>query len=135
MRVFVDTSAFVALAVRKDANHARAARYLRELPAGTSLVASDYVFDETLTRLRKVAGHKVAVEVGRALRGSTLARVVPIEREDVDRAWEMFEKYADKELSFTDCTSFALCERIGLKRAFTFDEDFGSVGLDVVPGK
>ena len=36
----------------------------------------------------------------------------------------IFCRYKDKELSFTDCTSFAIMEKFGIKNAFAFDEDF-----------
>lgn len=133
MRVFADTSAFVALATTADRHHKAAAAYVRDLPSGAALVTTEYVFDETITRLRKVAGHGAALAVGRALRTSTLARVHAVERIDIEHAWELFEKYDNKTLSFTDCTSFAFCERLGVTSAFTFDEDFEQAGLDVVP--
>jgi hypothetical protein len=135
VRVFADTSAFVALAVTADAHHKKAAAYFRALSPGTSLVTTEYILDETITRIRRVAGHAIAVSVGRAMRTSTLARIHPLERADLDRAWDLFEQYDDKQLSFTDCTSFAFCERLGVKTSFTFDDDFAQAGLDVVPGE
>lgn len=41
------------------------------------------------------------------------------------------KKYEDKELSFTDCTSFAIMEKLKLHKAFTFDEHFKKVGFEV----
>jgi predicted nucleic acid-binding protein len=133
VRVFVDTSAFVALAVRTDAHHKRAAAFYRKLPPAATLSTSDYVVDETLTRLRKVAGHAAAVAVGRALRESTLARVVRLEPVDLDAAWALFQRYADKDLSFTDCTSVAAMERLRIPSIFTFDDDFAKIGVKVTP--
>ena len=133
MRVFADTSAFVALATSGDRHHKKAAGYLRGLPPGASLVTTEYVFDETITRLRNVAGHAAALAVGHAMRTSTLARVHALEAADVDRAWEIFAKYEDKDLSFTDCTSFAFCERTNVKTCFTFDDDLEQAGFVVVP--
>jgi predicted nucleic acid-binding protein len=48
-------------------------------------------------------------------------------------AFRIFEKYTDKRLSFTDCTSFALMKRLGISKAFAFDEDFLAVGFELVP--
>ena len=47
-------------------------------------------------------------------------------------AFELFRKYSDKKLSFTDCTSFALMKKLGIKRAFTFDDNFAKVGFEIV---
>lgn len=123
----------MALAFKGDTHHKRAARYLNDLPARASLVTTDYVLDETLTRLRKVAGHAPAVAVGEALRTSTLARTTRLEPQDLERAWDVFKTFRDKDLSFTDCASFAFCERIGVKVAFTFDDDFEQLGFTVEP--
>ncbi len=46
-----------------------------------------------------------------------------------DRAWDLFTRYDDKVLSFTDCTSFALLRERGLTEVFTFDSDFVKVGF------
>ena len=48
-------------------------------------------------------------------------------------AWDIFLKYSDQELSFTDCTSFALMKNLGLKKAFTFDSHFLILGFECLP--
>lgn len=124
----------MALAVPRDRDHARARAELEHVRPGEALLTSDYVFDETVTRLRKRIGHDVAVAVGDAIRTSTIARLVDVEPSDVDRAWELFRKYRDKELSFTDCTTFVLAQRLRARAIFAFDDDFVKLGLRVVPG-
>jgi predicted nucleic acid-binding protein len=51
--------------------------------------------------------------------------------DDWKAAFELFKKYFDKNLSFTDCTSFSLMRRLKLKVAFTFDCHFQQVGFEV----
>jgi hypothetical protein len=36
----------------------------------------------------------------------------------------MFRQYEDKGFSFTDCTSFALMERLAINTVFAFDDHF-----------
>lgn len=52
---------------------------------------------------------------------------------DEDTAWSIFERYRDKTFSFTDCTSFALMERLRLDTALALDSDFRSYGLRALP--
>ncbi|MEP6669176.1 MAG: twitching motility protein PilT [Chthoniobacter sp.] len=53
---------------------------------------------------------------------------------DILEAWRVFGRFSDKEWSFTDCTSKVLMERLGITRAFAFDEHFRQFGtLTVFP--
>jgi uncharacterized protein len=45
--------------------------------------------------------------------------------------WALFKKHSDKELSFTDCTSFALMKKLGLRQAFSFDDHFIQTGFQL----
>lgn len=64
---------------------------------------------------------------------SRFARLLSVGKEDRERAWAIFQRYDDKVLSFTDCTSFAVMERLGINTAFSVDHDFKAVGYLVVP--
>lgn len=130
----MDTSAWVALVDARDDHHGAAAAEMKRLRKGEALVTSDYVFDETVTRLRKTSGHDAAVRFGDALRTSTLTRLVGVGPEDLTKAWSLFVKRPDKDLSFTDCTTVVLVERLGAGAVFTFDRDFEKLGLETRPG-
>lgn len=55
--------------------------------------------------------------------------MVRVEPADEDSAFAIIQRYDDKDFSFTDATSFALMDRLGLFWAFSFDEDFTRYGL------
>jgi predicted nucleic acid-binding protein len=64
------------------------------------------------------------------LTGSTwlLGNVWEIERiteADEGSARQILSKYSDKSFSYTDATSFAVMERLGLRTAFAFDAHLG----------
>lgn len=127
--IFVDTSGFVAVENRRDANHEKALRFKNTaLKFGESFVTSDYVMDECLTLLRIRFGHNVAVSFGEAMLSSQLLRIERVNEEIFDSAWNVFKKYKEQSFSFTDCTSFALMEHSGITTAFTFDDDFKTYG-------
>jgi predicted nucleic acid-binding protein len=51
-----------------------------------------------------------------------------VSAEDENRAWEIAKSYKDNSFSFTDCTSFSICGRLGIKGVFAFDEHFKQYG-------
>ncbi|ERH08525.1 MAG: hypothetical protein J07HX64_00266 [halophilic archaeon J07HX64] len=44
-----------------------------------------------------------------------------------DDAVDIFERYDDQALSFTDATTVALCRRHGIDAVLSFDDDFDGV--------
>jgi len=136
--LFVDTSFLVARFNRRDRRHGAASRWLQEQrePGSTALrlILSDYVFDETITTLRFLSRrHDVAATAGRAIMGSGTLRMARIEPSVFEAAWSLFVDRSDKEWSFTDCTSFALMEGLGIRKALSFDENFRQAGFATLP--
>ena len=52
---------------------------------------------------------------------------------DEEKAWEIFLKFKDKEFSYTDCTSFALMQRLQIDTAYSFDSHFKIMKFQVLP--
>jgi len=128
--VFVDTSAFFALADQTDRNHAAARKYVEDV--ATSLFTSNVIVHETITLVRMRLGYEPAVLFGRRLLVETAFPVVHVTPDDERQAWKIFQRYRDKRLSFVDCTSFAVMQRLGIQAAFAFDDDFRQVGKWIV---
>ena len=124
--LFVDTSAWYALLDRKDRNHAGAVRFLRD--SHDPLVTSTYVLDETVTLVKRHLGHTMAARFGHQLWAEEIARLVRVSPEDEMVAWEIFTRHPDKGYSYTDCTSFALMQRLRLDAAFAYDAHFEQFG-------
>ncbi len=136
MRLFVDTSAWVAYYDQRDRHHeqANAAMFsLRNRPA--LLFTTDYVLDEALTLLLYHAGREAAVRFGEMVQRSRNTKLLRIDTEVWDEAWQWFKKYDDKVWAFTDCTSFAMMKRWGLMQAFAFDHHFVQAGFQLWPGE
>ena len=130
--IFVDTGAWFASVVPTDPDHQAAVAWLdanRE-----PLLTSDYVVDETLTLLRARGEPRRAVVLGRRFFAGEIAQVQHLSEADVLESWRVFERFSDKHWSFTDCTSKVLMDRLGIMRAFAFDEHFRQFGtLAVCP--
>ena len=114
-----------------DPDHAAAIAFMRF--NSDRLVSSDYIYDELLTLFRS-RGHTdrawdwvSQVQEGRC-------DVVRLTREDLPSATDVFFNFVDKDWSFTDCTSRVIMERLGIQRAFAFDDHFRQFGtVTVVP--
>ena len=78
-------------------------------------------------------GWRVARQFGRELRDGRVARVERVTLKDEEAAWSIFERYDDKCLSFTDCTSFVVVQRLDLPLCLVIDADFRAFGLHCLP--
>lgn len=127
--VFLDTSAHYALADPRDGNQARSFAISQRLIAQHwRLLTSNFVLAETHALLLARRGRAAAWRTLQAIdQGSvTIARVSIA---DELRARQIIAQYGDKDFSFTDTTSFAIMERLGIAHAFTFDDHFAQYGL------
>ena len=131
-RLFVDTSAWFAFFYRADPEHAATSDVLLQWEG--RLLTTDYIFDELVTLLRYRLSHSAALTAGRALRKGDMSRLVVVEPADLDEAWKRFAREQDKRYSFTDCTSFAVMNRLKLPIAAALDADFKQAGFEVMPG-
>jgi predicted nucleic acid-binding protein len=132
--IFVDTGAFLARYVPQDEHHRRARRAWSEIERGRSrCFTSNFVLDETFTLLGRRSSYTFAAERARALLASTALTILRPDADDEAKAVDLFAKFADQKVSFTDCVSFALMRHHGLNRAFTFDRHFADAGFELVP--
>lgn len=129
-RVFIDSSALVALINADDESHAMSKSLLEKVRSKRlALIMTDYVFDETITTVLSRAGHKLAVLAGNLMLDSSFMNVVWLDQEIKLRAWEFFLRHSDKNFSFTDCTSFVLMRELGINRYLSFDDHFKQAGF------
>ncbi len=132
MKVFVDTRGFKAVIDSEDEFHSQAVKIWQELKdKQAELVTSNYILDETFTLLRAKCGLESAIMFKKVLVESqktlTIYRVTVADEAD---AWNWFIKKWSK-LSFTDCVSFAMMERLNIKEVVSFDNHFTRAGFDM----
>ena len=130
---FVDTGAWIALFNARDQYHEEArAIYYALQQQRERLYTTDYVIDETVTRLRYDVNHSAAIKFLDAVEGAEekeTVTVVAIDRSSFQEAKHHFRQYSSEKLSFTDCTSFVVCKRYGIASAFAFDYHFPIMGI------
>ena len=129
---FADTGGWFALFVPEDMNHAAALNWYAK--QRQPLFTTNYVVDETLTLLRSRGQGAAALAVGQQFFDGSLATICYLTEDDIRASWQVFTRYADKEWSFTDCTSKVIMEKLGITEAFAFDQHFRQFGtVNVVP--
>lgn len=133
--IFVDTSAWLALADPSDAHHTEALEFEAGLRQGThgKLVTSDFVLDETITIVRDKAGMAKARDLSNAMLESPNVHVLWVREAHFRDALALLFSREDKHWSVTDCTSFVLMRGMELEAAFTFDADFRQAGFSTFP--
>ena len=131
-RVFVDTWGWLALLDAGEAAHGDVASLRRQAAEGVlAWVTSDYVLDETITRLfarRHFSEARRALEgVFEAERQGTVT-IETITRDRFQHAWRLRLRYRDKpRISFTDFTSFVVMRDLGIRDVITANGHFAQI--------
>ena len=127
--IFVDTGFWIALIDKRDTYHLSAKSTLESLLKYYSVYLSDFVLFETITYLNcSIRRHDLAVRFLKKAKQPTLAMLV-VDEIIKDEALNLFEKYSDKDLSVTDCTSFVLMNHQNIQKYAGFDDHFLQMGF------
>lgn len=120
MSLFVDTSAWYAAADSSDSSNASAQAVLS---GGERLVTTDQVLVETWILLRYRMHRSAAEQFWEGLRAG-VATIECVAAADLEVAWTIGQAFPDQDFSVVDRTSFAVMQRLGVRRVATFDNDF-----------
>ncbi|HEX9940894.1 MAG TPA: PIN domain-containing protein [Thermoanaerobaculia bacterium] len=134
-RILIDTGAIYAFVTRTDPHHEAAKRFVREwLRQKGVFVLPDVVFAETMTLLKARVGPEVALRVGRELRQNAAYAWLVLGIEAERETWAVFQRFTDKDWSYTDCAVLALARREKIPLVFAFDRHFLQMpGIKRVP--
>jgi len=129
--IFVDTSALLALLDRDDEFHARAAATIRSLGADDALLTHEYVLVETTS----LAQRRLGLQAVRSLVDDLLPllEIAWVDEPLHAEAREALLAAGRRTVSLVDWVSFLVMRRHGVRRAFTFDQDFAVEGFEVLP--
>lgn len=135
--IFIDSGGWIALLNRTERLHPAARDYYAERVAERErFLTTNYVVDETATRLRYDAGLEAALSFRAALERAVRARrlrVAWIDTRLEREGWGILQRYADIDLSLTDATSVVVARRAKVREVFGFDRDFLALGFDLQP--
>jgi uncharacterized protein len=132
--IFVDTSAYFAAFSQRDTTYVPAARMMERLVLDRQrLFTTNAVLFELHGLMLARGPRQLALDSVSRIGESPTTTVVRLRRQDEERGWEIIRRYADKDFSLTDATSFAVMERLGIGVAFSLDRHFAQYGWEIIP--
>ena len=130
---FVDSGAWIALALTRDPLHGPAREQWDLLRgAAAKLHTSVPVVIETFTFLQRNANRDVALAWRDSIYEPGIVKILPCDLRDLEQSWDYFRRRTLHKLSAVDATSFAIMKRARIRLAFTFDHHFVVAGFHLV---
>jgi len=131
MKVFIDTSAFLALFISSEKYHKQVSRQYSDYRKSRALFfTSHYVLDELYTRLMYDFGRsitqKTIVIMNKSIEKEELS-IFNVDETIFKKAQGILIKFSEHKLSFTDSTSYVLYKDFGMDTIFTLDDDFKKI--------
>ena len=126
--IYVDTSYWVAARLSRDDRHEEAIA-LAAAHRAEPWITSNHVRGESWTFLRRRAGHSSAVDFLDRTGRSSLLRTETVTPALEAEALRWLRRHDEREYSFVDATSFALCRDLRIERVLAFDGDFSAAGF------
>ena len=131
--IFVDTAAFIAWFCPNDQNHEAAVRtWAALIDESAKLVTSNFIMDETITLLWRRTSNLYAADRAEHLYSSSILHINRVDESHENSGLIYFRKFADQNISFTDCISFVIMEQLSITQAFTFDNHFRIAGFEIL---
>jgi predicted nucleic acid-binding protein len=129
-KVFVDTSAFIALAIVRDPLHDRAKDTWAQLrTAGARVYASVPVVLETFTYLDRRGSRELAGTWRASLASIPRFQVLSCTGAELEESSRYLDRKEFHKLGLVDASSFVLMKKHGIRMAFAFDTHFAIAGF------
>lgn len=132
-KAFVDTGAWIALAIVRDPLHDRAvAAWQRLERADARLHVSVPVLLETFTYLDRKGSRELAQRWRASLRAVPRLQILGCATAELEAAWPWLDRRDLHRLGLVDATSFVLMRKHAIRVAFAFDVHFAIAGFRLV---
>lgn len=137
MRLFADSSFFIAYYDQTDQYHNQVVKLMKKLSTETlEVFTTDYVYDEVATFLlnsHTLLGYQRAQQFSKDVVDSGKFTFIFITEILFSESRKIFEQYnRDKYWSFTDCTSYVIMKDNGIAQVLTFDTHFTQMGFSLL---
>lgn len=134
VELFVDTSAWFALADRGAADHRSVERALRaRVRSGARIVTTNLIVAETHVLLLRRASRAAALAFVREVGNAPNVVVTSTPELEARALRDWLGSYTDQAFSFTDAVSFSVLSERGIRDSLTLDRHFAVAGFVMVP--
>jgi predicted nucleic acid-binding protein len=132
--LFVDTSAWYALALSSTPQHRKVSEALRHrIQRGARIVTTNLIVAETHALLLRRTRREVALTFVREVRRAPNIVVASSADYEESAVTDWLERFDDQLFSFTDAVSFAVMSDRGVREAIALDHHFATAGFVVIP--
>jgi len=129
LEVFVDTSAWLALANKSDRLHVPAVELNRNLLAqGAHYLTTDAVLAEVANSLARPPLRHAVIRFLDAIFSSRRVTILHGDPDRLARGWQLYKDRPDQDWGLTDCISFVVMTEAGIREAFACDRHFQQAG-------
>jgi predicted nucleic acid-binding protein len=126
-RVFADSYYFFALLNRNEPQHERAVAFAREFQG--QIVLTTWILLELGDGLCRGRAREAFLGQYEYLRTHERVHIVPCSDALMQEGLGLYRQRMDKDWSLTDCTSFIVMQREGIREALTGDQHFEQAGF------
>lgn len=134
MKVFIDTSAFIAYFIKHELHNDRVTKkYEIYRKQKATFLTSNYVICELLTWFNAKYNRFILEKVTSTLvnlENEKEVNVLYIDRVIVKKSQDILIKFSNHKISFTDATSYVLYKDFSLDEIFTLDDDFRKMRIN-----
>jgi uncharacterized protein len=129
VRIFVDTSYYIARMMPRDQWHRES---IRAVKPGMIFFTSSLIVNETVSLLQSRGYFSAALAFLARVRRNEEVQIAYPDPAMQGEAWDLFGRWGSAGANAVDCVSFAMMARLGIRKAFTFDAHFRVAGFDIL---
>jgi uncharacterized protein len=132
--LFLDAGFVIAQQLSTDQHHERAlACWAQIAQERARLITTSFVFAEVIAFFSGKGRPELGIAAGRWMLASRVTTLIHVDSALFGAGWQHLQTRPDKTYSLTDCISFILMQRHGVREALTFDHHFTQAGFIRLP--
>lgn len=132
-RIFIDTSALIALGNKRDSFHISAIKIHNKLKQqNVKFVTTSGVLLEFGNAFSRISLKPTAISLIEAIKISKKWTYITLDDLIFDQAFTLYKQMQDKEWGMVDCTSIIIAKQMKITEIFSTDHHFEQAGFSIL---